>query len=553
VNPIPSDPIAVSGNRCGTGSITLTATSPEQIYWFSSPTGGSSMGTGSTFNTPSVSTTTTFYVETGDICRSNRVAVAAVVNPIPSAPATSDVSRCNNGTITLNAVSSETIFWYDTPSGGNLLFTGPSFTTPSLSVSTPYYVATGDICISPRVQVYAIITNPPADPVLVDGFTCGTGSVMLTGTASTQINWYDAASGGTLLGIGDTLFTPVISSNTVFYAIAGLGCNSNVVSVNATVNSIPADPTTQNAFSCGPGSVTLNATSTEQLYWYDSATGGTLLLTGSSFITPSILTTTTYYVEAGDICRSNRIAVIASINAVSEISSFTSSNSCGEGIITLEAISSDPISWYDSPGGTLLGTGNTFNTPLLTASQTFYAIAGIDCPSPFQAIDATVFDLPVVDLGPDTLYYQTGQTVILDAGAGFDSYLWSNSESTQQISVTIPGFYEVTATDTNGCLGSDIVYVDFTNAIVQNELSQLIQVYPNPTHDKFIVNLNSKSFKKLSMRIMSADGRLVEAKVVSSPSGNYHEEFSLQKYSAGVYFLELQNETQKATVKLILQ
>jgi len=84
-------------------------------------------------------------------------------------------------------------------------------------------------------------------------------------------------------------------------------------------------------------------------------------------------------------------------------------------------------------------------------------------------------------------------------------------------------------------------------------LSQLIQVYPNPTHDKFIVNLNSKSFKKLSMRIMSADGRLVEAKVVSSPSGNYHEEFSLQKYSAGVYFLELQNETQKATVKLILQ
>ncbi len=553
VNPIPSDPIAVSGNRCGTGSITLTATSPEQIYWYSSPTGGSSMGTGSTFNTPSVSTTTTFYVETGDNCRSNRVAVAAVVNPIPSAPATSDVSRCNNGTITLNAVSSETIFWYDTPSGGNLLFTGPSFTTPSLSVSTPYYVATGDICISPRVQVYAIITNPPADPVLVDGFTCGTGSVMLTGTASTQINWYDAASGGTLLGIGDTLFTPVISSNTVFYAIAGLGCNSNVVSVNATVNSIPADPTTQNAFSCGPGSVTLNATSTEQLYWYDSATGGTLLLTGSSFITPSILTTTTYYVEAGDICRSNRIAVIASINAVSEISSFTSSNSCGEGIITLEAISSDPISWYDSPGGTLLGTGNTFNTPLLTASQTFYAIAGIDCPSPFQAIDATVFDLPVVDLGPDTLYYQTGQTVILDAGAGFDSYLWSNSESTQQISVTIPGFYEVTATDTNGCLGSDIVYVDFTNAIVQNELSQLIQVYPNPTHDKFIVNLNSKSFKKLSMRIMSVDGRLVEAKVVSSPSGNYHEEFSLQKYSAGVYFLELQNETQKATVKLILQ
>ena len=553
VNPIPADPIAVSASRCGTGSITLTATSSQQIYWYANATGGTSIGTGASFNTPSVSTTTTFYVETGNNCRSNRIAVQAVVNPIPSAPVTSDASRCDDGTITLDAVSNETVYWYDTPSGGNLLFTGTSFTTPVLTVSTPYYVATGDICISPRVQVYAIITVPPTDPVLIDGSTCGSGSVMLTGTSNGQINWYDAASGGTLLGTGDTLYTPSISATTVYYAFAGVGCNSAVVSVNAIVNAIPADPITQSSFVCGSGTVNLLATSSEQLYWYDTQIGGTLLSTGSSFVTPSISTTTTYYVEAGDICRSNRIPVDALVNTVSAITSYTSSSNCGNGILTLEAVSTDQINWYDAPGGTLLGTGNTFVTPLLSASQTYYAIAGTDCPSPEQAVDATIFALPIVDLGPDSLFYQSGQSVMLDAGLGFDSYSWTTSETTQQVTVTTTGFYEVTVVDSNGCSGTDIIYVDFFDGVAQNELSQLIQVFPNPTHDKFVIELNDKAFKKLEIRIMTADGRLVGTKLVSSPSGIYNEEFSLQKYAAGVYFIELQNETQKAIVRLVLQ
>lgn len=554
VNPIPADPTVVGGDRCGTGTITLSASSPEQLYWYSSPTGGTSIGTGSSFTTPSVSITTTFYVETGDNCRSNRVPVQALVNPIPSAPATSDVSRCDDGTITLNAVSAETIFWYDTPSGGNLLFTGPSFTTPSLTVSTPYYVATGDVCISPRVQVYAIITNPPTDPVVVDGITCGPGSVMLVGSSNATINWYDAATGGTLIGTGDTIYTPVIAANTVYYAIAGLGCNSDPVAVNANVNAIPADPITQSSFVCGAGTVNLIATSPEQLYWYDSSTGGTLLSTGSSFVTPALTSTTTYYVEAGDVCRSNRVAVDAMVNAVSVISSFTGSENCGAGSLSLEVVSADQINWYDAAmGGTLVGTGSTFTTPLLSSSQTYYAIAGTDCPSPAQPVDAIIFDLPVVDLGPDTLFYQSGQTVVLDAGSGFDSYMWNTSESTQQISVTVSGSYEVTAIDTNGCSGSDLIYVDFSIGIVKNELSELLNVYPNPTHDKFVIELNEHSFKKLSIRILSADGRLVNSRVVNSPSGVYHEEFSLQNYSAGIYFLELQNENQKAVVRLVLQ
>ena len=553
VNAIPAEPIAVGASRCGAGIVTLTASSPEQLYWFTVSSGGTSVGIGVSFDTPSISGTTTFYVETGNDCRSNRIAVQAEIIPIPSAPLTSDVSRCDDGTITLNAVSAETIFWYDTPSGGNLLFTGSSFTTPTLSISTPYYVATGDICISPRVQVYAIITNPPADPILTDGSTCGSGSVMLIGTASAQINWYDAASGGTLLGIGDTLFTPSISSTTVFYAIAGLGCNSGVVAVNAFVNAIPADPITQSSFVCLFGNVTLIATSSEQLYWYDSLIGGTLLSTGSTFISPTITSTTTYYVEAGDVCRSNRIAVDAVVRPVSEITSYTSASNCGEGTVTLEAISNDVINWYDIPGGSNLGTGSTFITPILSSTQNFFAIAGTDCPSRFATVEAVIFDLPVVDLGPDSLFYQSGQTVVLDAGAGFDTYTWSTAQVSQQISVTIAGYYDVTVVDSNGCSGYDQIYVDFSNGIDHNELSESMQVYPNPTHDKFIVELNNIAFKKIAMKLISADGRVITNKIANSPSGIYHEEFSLQNFAAGIYFLELQSEKQTGVVKVVLQ
>lgn len=553
INPIPAAPAVTGGRRCGPGVVSLSATSPEQIYWYATISGGLPITTGTSFNTPSISGTTTYYVETGNDCRSSRVAVQAVIDPIPAAPATSDVSRCNTGTITLNAVSSETIFWYDTPSGGNLLFTGSSFTTPTLSVSTPYYVSTGDVCVSPRVQVYAIITSPPADPVVVDGYTCGTDSAMLIGTASAQINWYDAASGGTLIGTGDTIYSPVISANTTFYAIAGLGCNSGAVAVNVVVNSVPGDPTTQNDFVCGSGTVTLNATSSQQLYWYDAPTGGTLLLTGSTFVTPSLTTTTTYYVEAGDLCRSNRIPVDAIVTPLSVINTINSASNCGEGSVTLEAISADLISWYDAPGGTLLATGSTFNTPLLTSSQTYYVSAGTDCPSTLQAINATIYDQPVVDLGPDSLFYQSGQTVLLDAGSGFNSYLWSTTETTQQITVTNSSFYEVTATDSNGCSGTDIIYVDFSIGIEQNELSRSLLVYPNPTHNKFILELNKYSIRKLSVRILEADGRLIQNVILNSPSGIYSHEFSMEGYSSGIYFIELQSDNQKAIIKLIVQ
>ncbi len=47
-----------------------------------------------------------------------------------------------------------------------------------------------------------------------------------------------------------------------------------------------------------------------------------------------------------------------------------------------------------------------------------------------------------------------GQSTTLDAGGGYTHYQWSSSESTQTISVTEPGYYSVSVTDLDGCIGS---------------------------------------------------------------------------------------------------
>jgi PKD repeat protein len=58
-------------------------------------------------------------------------------------------------------------------------------------------------------------------------------------------------------------------------------------------------PVANDVTHCGAGSVSLTATGTGSIKWYDAVTGGNLLYTGSPFVTPVLNNTTTYYVENG--------------------------------------------------------------------------------------------------------------------------------------------------------------------------------------------------------------------------------------------------------------
>jgi hypothetical protein len=62
--------------------------------------------------------------------------------------------------------------------------------------------------------------------------------------------------------------------------------------------SLPAAPVTTDTTICQNTSVNLTAAGSDSLTWYDVATGGTPLYTGSTFTTPPVSSNTTYYVES---------------------------------------------------------------------------------------------------------------------------------------------------------------------------------------------------------------------------------------------------------------
>ncbi|NHM01779.1 Ig-like domain-containing protein [Flavobacterium difficile] len=83
---IPQITNIINNSRCGSGSLTLQASSNNgTVNWYSNPTGGTPIFSGSSFNTPFLNTTTTYYVDAFSFsCTSgNRTPVTATIREIP--------------------------------------------------------------------------------------------------------------------------------------------------------------------------------------------------------------------------------------------------------------------------------------------------------------------------------------------------------------------------------------------------------------------------------------------------------------------------------------
>ncbi|MEN2489095.1 HYR domain-containing protein, partial [Flavobacterium sp. B11] len=245
------------------------------IEWYTTATGGTSIYTGSSFNpvgvTDSGLTNTatagskTYYAA----CSGNsncRAAVNFVINAKPTITGSTPASRCGTGEVTLGATASAgTINWYAASTGGSSLGTGESFTTPSLSTSTSYYVeATENGCSTPtRTEVVATINTVPTINSTTEGSICGSGSVKLTAAASNgaTINWYADPTSSKVLETGTTFNTPNLTATTTYYvgAVTSLGCTSTSrIAVAAVVNNastIVFTSGTQNPTVCSGASV----------------------------------------------------------------------------------------------------------------------------------------------------------------------------------------------------------------------------------------------------------------------------------------------------------
>jgi hypothetical protein len=120
--------------------------------------------------------------------------------------------------------------------------------------------------------------------------------------------------------------TPKATGGTITQA-GGYTIHTFTTSGTFTANASTASAIVPNQSRCGEGTVTFSGTTSSGLTldWYDSATGGTLLYSGTaSYTTPSISSNTTYYVSVRNnttgCISANRLAVTATISGASTIS-----------------------------------------------------------------------------------------------------------------------------------------------------------------------------------------------------------------------------------------
>ncbi|WP_299251840.1 hypothetical protein [uncultured Cytophaga sp.] len=244
---VPSITSTTPNSRCGTGTVALAATaSSGTVNWYTALTGGTSVATGTSYTTPSISTTTTYYVDATNngATSPSRIAVVATVNTIPTITSTTPNSRCGAGSVPLSATASAgTVNWYTVATGGTSVATGTSYTTPSISTTTTYYVdATNNGCTTAsRTSVVATVNAIPTISGTTANSRCGTGTVALSATASAgTISWFAALTGGTALTTG-TNYSPSVSTTTSYYvSTTNLGCTSTPrTAVVATVQTPP--------------------------------------------------------------------------------------------------------------------------------------------------------------------------------------------------------------------------------------------------------------------------------------------------------------------------
>ncbi len=211
VNPLP--PVNAGEDQtiyAGSG-VTLTATGADSYSWFPVPSNTS----GETF-TPSTTATYTVtgtYTATG--CTNKDQVIVTV---LPLAAVSGNTTVCPGSSATLTATGTGPFSWYDAASGGSLVFTGATFTTPALNTATTYWVSDNG---SARAPVNVLVTAFPL-PVASSPVIC-TGSntdLFVSPPSSQTIYWYDAPTAGNLLDsmVMGTTFNVSPATSTVYYA-----------------------------------------------------------------------------------------------------------------------------------------------------------------------------------------------------------------------------------------------------------------------------------------------------------------------------------------------
>ncbi|MGQ2985298.1 Ig-like domain-containing protein [Flavobacterium sp.] len=209
-----------SANVCEGAAATITAASAgNTINWYSTQNDTTILFTGTDFTTPSLSASTSYWVEavSAQGCSTARVQANVTVEPLPviSAGDTS-VTICAGNTAVLSAAAtgSNLVVWFDSETATQPIATGADYTTQELSASASYWVAAYNPqthCESAKVP-YTVTVNDNTTPVVEFSY----GEATYCFTAADPI----------------PVFAPGFTQGGTFSAAAGLALDGETGEIN---------------------------------------------------------------------------------------------------------------------------------------------------------------------------------------------------------------------------------------------------------------------------------------------------------------------------------
>lgn len=349
------------------------------------------------------------------------------ISDAPDASITGDLSICSGGTATLTAPSGPYFYQWST-----------NQTTQSIDIFSPgsysVTVSTTNGCIAENTVTVA--AEPGPNPTIAGSLSfCPGGATLLdAGGGYASYDWSDGTDGQTIsVNTPGTIGLTVTDAN---------GCEGTTSVLVEELNEL--NPSIGGALNfCEGGNTTLDAGSGFATYlWSDNSAGQQLFvdLPGTYSVT----------VSNGDGCMGSTTVTVTE-NMLPPVSISGNLTYCEGGNTILDA---------GSGFSNYLWTGNTNNQTLTVSAPGTYSVTVTDANG---CQNVTQVDV-VEEMEPEpqisgSLSFCPGTSTTLDAGTGFDTYLWSDNSMGQTLDVSTPGTFSVTVTNASGCEGVATVQV----------------------------------------------------------------------------------------------
>lgn len=478
--------ISGATSACDDGQVTLTANTPNAVWY----RWGEQVGTGATYNATFNGQQSISYeyqckaLVNGCYSEAAQHSIAVEYVQAPTVGNPTQTNICGSGSTSISATGTNQLFYWlldgNVVQSTSTAANSNSYTTTLNQPGTyNYYCYTknsaSSSCKSANVPVQTITVHPAVTtPTNIQNATaCFGQTVTLSATPSegATCRWYAQSTGGTPLATGNSYSPNIEAAGNYHFYVSSYNstsqCESERAEVSATVNQSPAAPTNVSTLItlCGPGSVTLTATpaGSASLNWYAQTQ---IIGNTSPLQVDNVVSDTTFMVVSVlNGCESAPVTVQVTIGAAVNAPIVTNNTHCGAGTVTLSASSNEgDIYWFanNTTQDALVQAVNTYDVVVENVAndviRTYYVSARSQsgCFSERIPVTATFYALPTAPTTTPINHCGEYENITLTSTPNVNTHWYGDAQGENELNnttvdVTTTTTYYVAVMDEHQC------------------------------------------------------------------------------------------------------